>query len=115
LAGLVELAPEGLVDGLEGEDSGDTGQVEAVVEELGYLSEAGEVVVAVAAGAALAAGRTDQAARFVEAKVLGSAADQFSGDGDPVHTLRGVGRPAASRRHWKIFLPAVAWIMVSRV
>ena len=85
VAGIVELGLEGLVDGSEGEDGGDAGQVEPVVKELADLAETSQVAVAVAAGTARAAGRGDQAAGLIEPQVLGGAADQFGGDGDPVH------------------------------
>ncbi len=74
LAGLVELGLQVLVDGLDGQDGSNAGQVEAVVEEPADLSEAGEVVVAVAAGATLATGRIDEAPVLVEPEVLRSAA-----------------------------------------
>ena len=59
LAGVVEFDLQGLVGGLEGQDCSDPGQIEAVVEEPADLPEADEVVVAVAAGATLAASRSD--------------------------------------------------------
>jgi hypothetical protein len=109
LAGLVELGLEGVVDGLKGEHGGDTSEVEAVFEELADLAEAGQVVVAVATGATLAARRADQAAGFVQAEVLGRAADQFGGHGDPVHAPRGIWQPAATRwGHHKNFPPTLA-------
>ena len=50
--GPVEVGLQSLVDGLEGEDGGDSGQVEAVVEQLADLSETDEISPAVAAGPA---------------------------------------------------------------
>ena len=75
-----------MVGGPEGQDCSDASQIEAVVEELTDLSEADEVVVAVAAGATLAAGWIDQAPGLVEPEILGSAANQLGCYGDSVET-----------------------------
>jgi hypothetical protein len=80
-----------LIRGLEGEDRGNAGQVEAIIEESADLSYAGEVVIAVAAGAAIAAGGVDKAAGFVEPEVLRGAPDEFGGDGDPIDALARLG------------------------
>ena len=85
VAGLVELALEGLINRAEGEHGGDSRQVEPVGKELADLAETGQVCVAVAAGTARATGRGDQSAGLIEAQVLGGATDEFGGDGDPVH------------------------------
>jgi hypothetical protein len=87
-----------LVDGLEGQDGSDAGQIEAFVEELADLSEADEVVVAVAAGATLAARWADQPAGLVEAEVLGSATDQFGRYGDAIQAPAGIGSATLSER-----------------
>jgi len=75
-----------LVGGPEGQDGSNAGEIEAVVEELTDLSEADEVIVAVAAGATLAAGWIDQASGLVEPEILGSAAHQLGRYGDPIQT-----------------------------
>jgi hypothetical protein len=95
---LVELGLKFSVRGLKSQDCSDPGQIEAVVEEPADLSKADEVVVAVAAGATLAAGWTDQAASLVEPEILRSAAHQFSGHGDPVDATGRVG--AVIESHW---------------
>jgi hypothetical protein len=86
------------VGGLEGPDSSDAGQIEAVVEEPADLSEADQVVVAVATGAALAASWTDQAPSLVEPEILGSATHQFGGYGDPVEAAGPIGTLVGPRR-----------------
>jgi hypothetical protein len=91
LAGLVELGLQFLVDGLEGQDSSYAGQIEAIVEEPADLSEADEVVVAVATGATLATGRIDQASGLVEPEVLGSTAHQLGCDRDSVQAPARIG------------------------
>jgi hypothetical protein len=80
-----------LVDGLKGQDGSDAGQIEAVVEESADLSEADEVVIAVATGPTLAAGWIDEAAGLIEPEVLGSAAHQFGCYGDSVEALGRIG------------------------
>ena len=95
MAGLVEFRLEGLVGGLEGQYGSDASQVEAVVEESADLAEADEVVVTVATGATLAAGRIDEAPRLVEPEVLRGAAHQFGGYGDPVEAPAGIGRSSS--------------------
>ena len=96
LAGLVELGLQFSVDGLEGQDGSDPGQIEAVVEEPADLSETDEVVIAVAAGATSAAGRIDQAPGLVEPQVLGSATHQLGGDGDSVQAPSCIGTVSCS-------------------
>jgi len=96
--GLVELGLQFSVGGLEGQDGSDPGQIEAIVEEPANLSEPDEVVVAVATGATLAAGWIDQAPGLVQAKVLGSAAHQFGGYGDPVQAQSCIGTITRTRR-----------------
>jgi hypothetical protein len=98
LASPVELGPEVLVDGLEGQDGSDTGQIEAVVEEPADLSKADEVVVAVATGATLATGGIDQAPGLVEPEVLGGAAHQFGCYGDSVQAPGRIGTLIVPRR-----------------
>jgi hypothetical protein len=92
------LGSEVTVGGLEGQDSGDAGQIEAVIEEPADLSEADEVIVAVATGAALAASWADQAPGFVETEVLGSAAHQFGGYRDSVESPGCIGPVSRNRR-----------------
>ena len=82
--GLVEFSLQGLVGSLEGQDGSDASEIDAVVEEPADLTQPDEVVVAVSAGAALAAGRSDQATGLVEPQVLGSTAHQFGRYRDPV-------------------------------
>ena len=55
MSGLVELGLKFPVRSLEGQDGGDTGQIEAAIEEPADLPEADEIVVAVATRTALAA------------------------------------------------------------
>jgi len=78
------------VGGLQLQHGSDAGQVEAVVEKPADLAEASQVRAAVAPGPAGAAGGVKEAAGFVEAQVLGGAADQFGGHGDAVHRVAGV-------------------------
>jgi hypothetical protein len=80
-----------LVGGPEGQDGSDASQIEAVVEELTNLSEADEVVVAVAAGATLAAGWIDQTPGLVEPEVLGSAAHELGRYRDSVQAPGPIG------------------------
>ena len=94
----VELGLELSVRGLEGQDGRDAGQIKAVVEEPADLSEADEVVVAVATGATLAAGWIDQAPGLVQPEILGSAAHQFGGYGDPVQAQSCIGTIIRTRR-----------------
>ena len=91
MTGVVQFDLQGLVGGLERQDGSDAGQIEAVVEELADLSEADEIVIAVAAGAALAAGRTDQAPSLVEPKILWSATHQLGRYRDSVQAPVGIG------------------------
>jgi hypothetical protein len=98
LAGLVELGLQLSVDGLEGQDGSDAGQIEAVLEEPADLPEADEVVVAVAAGTTLATGWIDEAPGLVEPEVLGSAAHQFGGYGNSVQAPGRIGTPLVPRR-----------------
>ena len=87
LAALLELGLQGLVLDLEGQDGSDAGQVEAVVEKPPDFSETDKVVVTVATGAALAAGRIDQTPGLVEPEVLRGAPEQLGGRGDSVQAL----------------------------
>ena len=98
LARLVEFSLEGLVGGLECQDGSDAGQIEAVFEEPADLSEPEEVVVAVATGATLAAGRIDQAPSLVEPEILWSAAYQLGCYGNAVETPARVGTVVLPRR-----------------
>jgi hypothetical protein len=52
VTGLGEVGLQSLVDGLEGQDGGDPGQIEPVIEQLADLSETDEISPAVAAGPA---------------------------------------------------------------
>jgi hypothetical protein len=72
LAGLVELDLQFLVHGLQGQDGRDASLSEAVVEEPADLSEADEVIIAVATGPTLAASWIYQAPGLVEPEVLGA-------------------------------------------
>ena len=98
MSGLVELGFEFSVRSLEGQDGSDAGQIEAVVKEPADLSEADEIVVAVATGTALAASWADQSPGFVEPEVLWSAAHQFSSYGDSVQAQRSIGTRNGLRR-----------------
>ena len=91
MAGLVELGLQFSVDGLEGQDGSDPGQIEAIVEEPADLSETDEVVIAVAPGATSAAGRIDQSPGLVEPQVLGSTTHQLGGDGYSVQAPSCIG------------------------
>jgi len=97
-AGVVEFNLEGLVGGLEGQDGSDAGEIEAVIEEPADLPEADQVVVAVSAGATLAAGRCDQAPGLVEPEVLGSAAHQIGRYRDAVEAATRIGTVILPRR-----------------
>jgi hypothetical protein len=109
VAGFVEFGLEGFVGGLECQDRGDSGQVEAVVEQLSDLAQADEVVEAIPAGTALTAGRADQAACFIQSEVLRGAPDQLRGHRDPVHAAGRLRQLAAACRcHHEIFLAPVA-------
>jgi len=98
LARVVEFDLEGLVGGLEGQHGRDAGQIEAVVEEPADLSEADEVVVAVATGATLAAGRIDQAPSLVEPEVLWSAAHELGRHRDAVEAPARIGTVVLPQR-----------------
>jgi hypothetical protein len=92
------LGLEFLIDGLEGQDGSDPGQIEAVVEEPADLSEADEVVIAVATGATLAAGWVDQAPGLVKPQVLGSATHQLGRYGYSVQAPSHIGTVVLLRR-----------------
>jgi hypothetical protein len=83
---------------LEGQDGSDPGQIEAVVEESADLSEADEIVIAIATGASLAAGWIDQTPGLVEPKVLRGAAYQFGRYGNAVQAPVRIGTLSVPRR-----------------
>ena len=76
--------------GLSWAELPDAGEVQALGEEFGDASQGGEVVLAVAAGAAGGSPWFQESAAFVEAEVLLACADEFCCYGDGVHAV-GVG------------------------
>lgn len=76
----------------------DAGQIESIIEEPTDLSEADEVIVAVATGAALATGWVDEAPGLVEPEVLGSASHQLGCYRDSVQAQVRIGTPIGLSR-----------------
>ena len=81
---LAELLLQSLIFFLEIEHHGNAGQIEAVIQQPGDDPQPLEVVLAIEASPALAAGGSDQPSSFVEPEVLRSVPDQIRGDRDAV-------------------------------
>jgi len=79
---------------LQGQNAADAGEVESIAGEGGDLQQAGDVVLAVAAGAAGAASGVEQAFALVDPQGLRMQAGKLGGYRDAVQALGRVGFPS---------------------
>ena len=69
----------------------DAGKIHAGIDQFADPPQAGQVVGAVAAGAAVTADRTEQAVALIEPQRLHRDAGKFGGDRNPVDPVAGRG------------------------